>query len=188
MYPNVTRQSLLERMKEGDENAWQEFYEQYRSLVWLKGSDYGLTETEQQDLLIEVMLDFFNVQGKFHYDPSKGKFRFYFRKLVVARCLKIIKKRTPIATDDIDIERIPVETIDDDYEYKAFLFRRALKEVERTMESTRVQCFKRCKIEGESPVNVAADLEISLATAYNYCNNVMEKLKELVKEYSEQDE
>ena len=188
MYPNVTRQSLLERMKEGDENAWQEFYEQYRSLVWLKGSDYGLTETEQQDLLIEVMLDFFNVQGKFQYDPSKGKFRFYFRKLVVARCLKIIKKRTPIATDDIDIERIPVETIDDDYEYKAFLFRRALKEVERTMESTRVQCFKRCKIEGESPVNVAADLEISLATAYNYCNDIMEKLKVLVKVYFDQDE
>ncbi len=56
------------------------------------------------------------------------------------------------------------------------------------MESTRVQCFKRCKIEGESPANVAADLEISLATAYNYCNDVMEKLKELVKEYSEEDE
>jgi len=36
MYPSMTRQSLLERMKEGDENAWQEFYEQYRSLVWLK--------------------------------------------------------------------------------------------------------------------------------------------------------
>lgn len=188
MYPSATRQSLLERIKEGDENAWREFYEQYRSLVWLKGSDYGLTETEQQDLLIEVMLDFFNVQGKFQYDPSKGRFRYYFRKLVIARCIKIIKKRTPVVPNDVDIEKYPVETADDDYEWKAFLLRRALKEVERTMESTRVQCFKRCKIEGESPANVAADLEISLATAYNYCNDVMEKLKELVKEYSEEDE
>lgn len=187
MYPDVTRPSLLERIKNDDENAWREFYEQYRSLVWLKGSDYGLTETEQQDLLIEVMLDFFNALGKFQYDPSKGRFRFYFRKLVVARCIKIIKKRTPIGTDDIDIERIPVETIDDDNEYKAFLFRRALKEVEKTMESTRVQCFKRYKLAEESPANVARDLEISLSTAYNYCNSVMQKLKELVKEYSEQD-
>ena len=188
MYPSMTRQSLLERIKEGDEYAWQEFYEQYRSLVWLKGSDYGLTETEQQDLLIDVMLDFFNVQGKFQYDPSKGRFRCYFRKLVVARCIKIINKRTPVVPDDIDIEKYPLEVTDDDCERRAFLLRRALKEVERTMESTRVQCFKRCKIEGESPANVATDLEISLATAYNYCNVVMEKVKALVKVYSEQDE
>ena len=188
MYPSVTRQSLLERIKEGDENAWREFYEQYRSLVWLKGNDFGLTETEQQDLLIEVMLDFFNVQGKFQYDPSKGRFRYYFRKLVIARCIKIIKKRTPVMPNGVDIEKYPVETTDDDYEWRAFLLRRALKEVERIMESTRVQCFKRCKIEGESPATVADDLEISLATVYNYCNDVMEKLKELVKEYSEKDE
>ena len=127
-------------------------------------------------------------QGKFQYDPSKGRFRCYFRKLVVARCIKIINKRTPVVPDDIDIEKYPLEVTDDDCERRAFLLRRALKEVERTMESTRVQCFKRCKIEGESPANVATDLEISLATAYNYCNVVMEKVKALVKVYSEQDD
>ncbi len=187
MYPSVTRQSLLNLVKQGDEIAWQEFYEQYRSLVWLKGSDYHLTETEQQELLSDVMLDFFNAQGKFQYDPSKGQFRYYFRRLVAARCIKIIRKRTPEMPDDVDIEKVPDETEKDEYEWKAFLLRKALKEVERTVESTRVQCFKRCKIENESPVKVAADLEISLATAYNYCNAVLEEMRRLVKQYSEQE-
>lgn len=187
MYPSSTRQSLLERIKNGDEIAWQEFYEHYRSLVWLKGNDYGLTETEQQDLLIDVMLDFFNAQKKFRYDPSKGRFRSYFRQLIASRCLKIIKKRMPQASGEIAMETLPMETEDDDYEWKAFLFWRALKEVERTMESTRVQCFRRCKIANEPPAKVASDLEISLATAYNYCNAVMSKIRELVKEYSELD-
>lgn len=185
MYPSVTNMTLLNRIKDGDEIAWREFYESYRSLVWLKGSDYNLTEIEQQELLSDVMLDFFNAQGRFHYDPSKGKFRFYFRKLIIARCLKIISKRIEQIPSGVVIDEIPDSSQDDDYEWKAFLLQKALEQVKETMDSSQVQCFMRCKLGNESPVEVAADLDISLSSAYNYINAVLGQLKQLVVQLSE---
>ena len=186
MYPTDTKLALLQRIKEGDEIAWREFYESYKSLVWLKGSDYNLTETEQQELLSDVMYDFFNAQGKFQYDPSKGKFRYYFRKLIAARCIKIIKKRPPRKRKKGEPEDIPAQTQDDEYEWRAFLLQRALGQVKKTMNSTQVQCFIRCKLQNESPVTVAADLEISLASVYNHIHAVMNELKKLVAQLMEQ--
>ncbi len=185
MYPTDTKLTLLKRIKAGDEIAWREFYESYKSLVWLKGSDYNLTETELKELLSDVMLDFFNAQGKFQYDPSKGKFRFYFRRLIAARCIKIIKKRLDPIPKGEDINDIPEPTQDDEYEWKAFLLQRAIDQVKKTMDSTRVQCFIRCKLQNESPAAVAADLDISLASAYNYINAVMKELKQLVAQLME---
>ena len=187
MYPSVTRQTLLDRIKSGDEGAWNEFYEAYRGLVWLKGRDYNLTETEQQDLLSDVMLAFFNVQGKFLYDPSKGKFRFYFRKLIASCSLKIISKRTPDVPEGTDVEGVPEQESEaEEAEWQAALFRQALNIVKQTMDSRQVQCFMRCKLEGESPVDVADDMGISLATAYNYCNATIKELKVIVRQLNEQ--
>ena len=191
MYPQVTRRTLLERVKAGENCAWSEFYETYRSLVWLKGKDYNLTDAEQQDLLSDVMSAFFNAQGKFIYDPKIGQFRYYFRKLIASCCIKIIKKRLPNSIDDGNGEsqEPPAPTNDeDDFEWKAFLLHLAIEEVTETMDTRQVQCFLRCKKNGESPVKVASDMQISLATAYNYCNAVMNSVKAIVvrleKEYA----
>lgn len=186
MYPSDTKLTLLNRIKKGDEIAWREFYETYKSLVWLKGSDFKLTDTEQRDLLSDVMHDFFNVQGKFQYDPSKGKFRYYFRKLIVARCIKIIKKRQRTIPNGEDIVNIPELKQDDEYEWKAFLMQMAIDHIKKTMDGTQVQCFLRCKLQNESPARVAADLEISLSSAYNYNKAVLKKLLRLVVKLMEQ--
>jgi len=190
MYPKVTRQTLLDKLKDGDNNAWKEFYEAYRSLVWLKGQDYNLTDAEQQDLLSEVMAAFFTAQGKFTYEPSKGKFGWYFRKVISSFCIKIIKKRLPLEEDDAgqaldegrnknSITEIPDTQESEDDEWKALVLRQALQEIKQTMDSRKVQCFMRCRLDDEEPGKVAKSLGISLATAYNYCNEVFNELKYL---------
>ena len=188
MYPNVTRATLLDRVKQGDEKAWNDFYEAYRGLVWLKGSDYHLTEAEQQDLLSDVMKAFFDIQGKFIYKPGKGRFRDYFRKMVSSFCLKIIKKRL-ISVEEIE-ETNPGTTLVVDnateeesakeaFEWQVCLVRQAIEEVKHTMDSRKVQCFLRCKLNAEPPVKVAKELEISLASVYNYCNEVLREVRAL---------
>ena len=78
----VTRLSILEGVKRGDNPSWEEFYRIYRPLVWLRGSDYGLSEQEQADLLSDVMKAFFDAQRTFQYRPEKGRFRDYFREII----------------------------------------------------------------------------------------------------------
>ena len=197
MYPKVTRQTLLEKLKGGDDNAWKEFYEAYRSLVWLKGQDYNLTEAEQQDLLSDVMAAFFNVQGKFTYEPSKGRFSWYFRKIISSCCIRIIKKRLPLedgdsaqALDDrkeqTGITEVPAPEESDDDEWRALLLREALQEIKKSMDSSKVQCFMRCRLGDEEPAKVAKSLDVSLATVYNYCNEVFSELKYLVRQLNRQ--
>ena len=197
MYPTSTRQTLLARVKMGDNGAWNEFYKAYRGLVWLKGSDYNLTEAEQQDLLSDVMNAFFDIQGKFTYDPAKGKFRFYFRKLVSSFCLRIIRKRmvsleekeeeNPGTTLGVD-NSAEEESAKDAFEWRVCLMRQAIEEVKRTMDSRKVQCFLRCKVKEEAPAKVAKELEISLATVYNYCNSVMAEVRTLMSILQNEDE
>ena len=190
MYPDSTRQTLLAHLKSGDENAWNEFYKAYRGLVWLKGSDYNLTNAEQQDLLSDVMVAFFNAQGKFTYDPSKGKFRFYFRKLVTSCCIRILRKRMESIDDKEDDSNsqavIPDPSTEPDdsqglQEWRVCLMRQAIEQVKKSMDSRKMQCFIRCKLKDESPVTVAKELDISLATAYNYCNAVLNEVKAVAK-------
>ena len=193
MYPKMTRQTLLEKLKGGDDNAWKEFYEAYRSLVWLKGQDYNLTDAEQQDLLSDVMSAFFTAQGNFTYDRSKGRFSWYFRKIISSCCIKIIKKRLPLESDGTTqlgddgkkkdvISNVPEQenTADDDT-WRALLLRQGLQEIKKTMDSRKVQCFLRCRLYEEEPEKVAKSLKISLATSYNYCNEVFKELRVVVK-------
>ena len=53
----TTRGSLLSAVRRGDEVGWQEFYDMYKPLILLRGSDLRLSQTEKEDLVQLVMLD-----------------------------------------------------------------------------------------------------------------------------------
>ncbi len=178
----ITRPSLLNRIKEGDQISWYDFYDTYKPLIWLMGSDYKLTQTEKEDLVQNVMTDFFNIQGKFTYDPSKGSFRSYFRMIIKARIFKTLKARK-YSDDDVDIENIdiPDESSNEEDEWQAFALSQALNEVMNTLDARQVQAFIRCKLEGQKPADVAKSYGVSQATIYNDCNFVMKRITEIIK-------
>lgn len=188
---DVTRVSILDGVKGGDAQAWVRFFKEYRALVWLRGSDYRLTETEQGDLLQNVMLAFFNAQNTFTYDPSKGRFRDYFRMIIRNEIFRILKARKPV-DDDVDVETLGDSLEDteqqhnEEEEWKVLLFNRALEKVKQTMELKKVQIFIACKLHDERPQDVAKQYGVSLATAYNYCNEVFDTIRKLVQQYDQE--
>ena len=89
----TTRLSLIARMADGSEVTWQEFYETYKPLIYLRGRDRGLNDEELKDLCQDAVLSIFNGKDKFCYDQSKGRFRNYLKVIVDRRAFAIIKKR-----------------------------------------------------------------------------------------------
>lgn len=81
----TTKKSLLEAIREGDEVSWFEFYETYRPLIILRGNDYRLSSVELEDLCQLVLLDLFKAGRRFRYDPAKGRFRDYLRRVITLR-------------------------------------------------------------------------------------------------------
>ncbi len=71
-----TRQSLLARLKDcGDQESWREFFETYWRLIHAASLKAGLTDTEAQDVVQEVMIAAATKMPGFTYDPAKDSLK-----------------------------------------------------------------------------------------------------------------
>ncbi|MBR6325076.1 MAG: hypothetical protein IKR62_08805, partial [Victivallales bacterium] len=69
----------------------------------------------------------------------------------------------------------------EDEEWMAHVYSQALAELKRTVKPRKLQSFMMCRLQNKRPEDVAKFQKVSLATVYNDCNEIMEKLTELVK-------
>ncbi len=58
-----------------------EFERRYAPIIVGFARNLGLTSQDVDDVLQEVMLAFFKVSPRFEYDPSKGRFRGYLKRI-----------------------------------------------------------------------------------------------------------
>ena len=71
-----TRQSLLARLKDlGDQKSWGEFFDAYWRLIHATALKAGLTETEAQEVVQEVMIAAAKKMPGFTYEPGKDSLK-----------------------------------------------------------------------------------------------------------------
>ena len=80
-------------MTGGDEVSWEEFIARYSEIIISLGRLKGLTDTECDDLLQEVMFRFFQNSKTFVFDPGIARFRTYFGRIIQARILDLLRRR-----------------------------------------------------------------------------------------------
>ena len=77
-----TRQSLLERLKEWDDDAsWRDFFHTYWKLIYGVARKAGLTDAEAQDVVQETIIAVARKMPAFHYDPAVGTFKAWLMRL-----------------------------------------------------------------------------------------------------------
>ena len=161
----VTRRSLLSRVHKGDEISWQEFYDTYKPLILLCGKDCYLSNTENDELVQQVMTEVFkkDIAGKFtkepeqdnaffKYDPAKGRFRHYFRGLIRNQAMEIIKKRNNNPSVDDTEHPVKTELPDDsawddlwEKEWQKHVLTMAMQELkEREQQKPLLRCLQSC--------------------------------------------
>ncbi len=191
----TTKKSLLARVRAGDNVSWNEFYATYRPLIFLCGRDCGLTHDENEELVQLVMCEIFqkDILGKynpdevppdvtFHYDPSRGRFRHYFKAIVRNQALKLYRKRKDI----LDIDSLP-EIADEarfdsvwDEEWRRHLFTQALDELRNQVQPITFSAFEMYAIQ-EHPVKKVADfLQLSVNSVYVAKNRCIAALKKII--------
>lgn len=80
-YP-PTQKTLLERVQNGDEISWDEFYRRYTPIIRAAGKGAGFNDAECCDLVQAVMLKFFSSGATFVYREGKVKFRTWFARII----------------------------------------------------------------------------------------------------------
>src|SRR6516225_7192562 len=84
---NETRQSLLFRAQNGEENAWKDLTDLYRPLIigWLNRQ--GVPASDLDDLTQEVLLSVVKQLPTFQHSGRPGAFRAWLRTIVCRRTI-----------------------------------------------------------------------------------------------------
>lgn len=188
---HTTRLSVLARVRQGADVGWEEFANIYRPLVILRGKDRGLTESELDDLIQDVLVACFSGQTMFRYDPQKGSFRSYLRKVIDRRALDILRKRASRERSFSALKEAgAIKTTDEQYHkmqerwdqaWRRHLLREALTVVREQVSASTMEAFEMSAFQGRPARDVAAHIGISVEDVYVCKHRVLARLRTVVK-------
>lgn len=183
----VTHVSLINGVKAGNPRDQERFYRIYTPLIRMRASRCGLSATETEDLVQDVMADFFKQQETFVYD-KKLRFKNYFYGMIKYHLFAIWRQKTRDAkyladgVTDEELENIPwpnhAENEDDEWE--TYIRETATKELRNALAPMTMQVFLLLVEQRYTPKEIAAKLGISLSSFYNHKAQAQEAFKALI--------
>lgn len=187
-----TRHSLLFRLRDpADAEAWSEFLDIYRPMIYRLARLRGWQDADAQDVSQSVLV---KIASKIEsFDPAgKAKFRTWLSRV----CQNTItdefrRRRTEIANAGnerlagIASRQSKIYEREFSSEQRRAVFRWAAKHVVGEFEPTTWDAFRLTAVEGKSPASVARQLGVSVGAIYTARSRVMRRLRQKVQEYDE---
>ena len=179
----TTRSSFLARIRSGEESAWFEFHDKYVRMIRQIGTSRGLTPTECDDLMVDVMVIFWRKMETFVYDPERGRFRSFLGTIADFAALKILRRHrelpeTPLIADyPAEVDSAEME------EYRRYIWGKALEELRESVDTVTYQAFYMLFCQGRSVEEVSAVTRKSANTLYGIRHRCIRKLKRIIAEY-----
>ncbi len=190
----TTHISLLARLTGGrDQTAWAEFSDRYQELIRSFARRQGLSPTDQDDVVQDVMLALTKAMPGFAYDPGKGKFRSYLKTITLHSIYRSSCQKsgaaplrdvstfsgTPVAGD-------PVEEAWE-AEWRSYHLRSAMKTIRTEFSSSDLAAFDAYVGEGKPAEATATDLGISLDRVYQAKSRILKRLGEVIEAQIEEE-
>lgn len=93
-----TRSTLLSKVRRGDEEGWNHFYDLYEDFIYSAARGAGLSHEEAQDVIQDTMIAVRDYIRNFVPDQSRGRFRTWLGTIVRSRIADQYrkKKRNPL--------------------------------------------------------------------------------------------
>ena len=191
----VTRQSLLERLKQDEQHvAWEEFYAMYWAVVIRYAQKLGLDETSAHDVLQETMLVLIRKLPGFTYDPAKGKFRNFLLTIVHRKTLASIHRvqskqeqsmDTPLTDEGVTLTDfladksnvLPHEQMEQNWQDS--IREEALRKIQQdpTVEERTFDIFIAYVVEGQPAQEISKRYDINNNAVYQIKNRIIKRLK-----------
>lgn len=178
-YPS-THKTLLEKVRNGDEVSWEEFYQRYSQIIRDIGSLYRFNSTECDDLVQNVMLRFFSFGKNFEYREGQVRFRSYFAMVIRSQAVDMIRsqaKQKNLSADPIE-EKDPFESKFMD-EWRKIVWNEALEELQQRVSAKNFQAFLFFGLQNRPLDDVCSVLHMTSANVYlakSRCTAIMKKI------------
>lgn len=189
-----TNYSLLEKLKKGDEIAFNDFYRTYKPFAMNIGRKHGLNKMECEDMVQQTMLSIFNENTVMRYDASRGPFRSYLSGIIRNNVLQQFRKRP----QDGAMTEDPAETLGEQFpedmfdqvfseEYRRYLIELMMDELRHQVEHRTFEAFQLTVLLEHSPQEVAQALGIPVSSVYLSVSRCRSRLKKIRAEVMKND-
>ena len=183
-----TSPSLLERVRDFDPSAWERLAQLYGPVVYRWARQAGLQDSDASDLMQEVFQVVATKIVKFRRDRDSDTFRGWMWTITrnkVRDYYRGVAGRPPAMGGTAQYERLqnlpeapPGTSGDEGRGEQIRVHQRALKLIEAEFPPHQWQAFLRTTVAGDSPADVAEDLEMSVCSVYQAKSRVLSRLRQ----------
>ena len=190
-----TNMDLLLQLKSDEtvnrEMGWGIFVDRYGPIICGFARNAGLPSGEADDVMQNVLFNFFRVADQFEYDPSKGRFRGYLKRITLNAIRQRYRKRREANLDTHGMQvaedgRDELEAVFD-REWAEHLLSEAMTEARPKFEPKTWEAFELYGRRGMSAERAAERLEMTPETVRHAKSRVMKTVREIVTRLREEE-
>ena len=186
-----TRISMFVRLRNNQEQAWQEFVQQYGPMIAAWGLRCSLNETEAADLTQSVLLKLVQVMRQSKYDPAKGSFRCWLKTVTNNAVRDLMRTWNRPGRGSGGSAQKLLQSLEDpralaslseciDARYQHWLLKEAERRVKDRVRDFTWKAYEMTAVEQRKPADVAQRLNLSVSEVYVAKSRVIKMLKEEV--------
>jgi|SRR5207302_2223804 len=190
-----TRQSLLFRLKDrADDEAWFEFTEIYRPLIYRLARHKGLQHADADDLVQQVLAAVARVIDRWETDPNRARFRTWLSRVATNAIINALSRgAADRGSGDSGLQDLlgahpagegPASDLIRT-EHRREVFRWAARQIRPEFQPITWDAFWLTAVEGRSVEDVTLELARSRGSIYAARSRVMRRLKEKVREWED---
>ena len=178
----TTRPSHLRRLRNGEDEAWREFYRKYRAMILAIGKKFHLPEKESEDLMQEVAAVCHRRLQTFVYESEHCRFRSFLFKIAANLSLNLRRKNRQDVPDKFHPESIAEPGINEEImqEYENFLLDRSFLILKGSVDSETYLVFELLVIENRPVPEIAAITGKTPNTIYSIKHRCLKKLQKII--------
>ncbi len=183
-----TNMDLLLQLKSDEtvnrEMGWGIFVDRYGPIICGFARNAGLPSSEADDIMQNVLFNFFKVADRFEYDPSKGRFRGYLKRITLNAIRQRYRKRQVknLDTHGMNVAEDPRDDLEAvfDREWAEHLLSEAMTEARPKFEPKTWEAFELYGRRGMSADRAAERLDMTPESVRHAKSRVMRAVREIV--------
>ena len=189
---HTTRISLLTKLIENNQQVWQDFNLLYKPLIanWLKS--YSLQAADVKDITQEIMLYLVENINSFEHNGQTGAFRNWLRAVTLNICRNYLRKIKPNFQQSLTNLTLLLEQLEDPHSNQSYLLnlddermvvKILLENLDKHFQAETIEIFKLYVIEEMPAGDVAATMNVSIASVHVAKSRVLRRLRQDAKNW-----
>lgn len=180
-----TRVSLLDRVRDQDHKAWNEFATIYRPLLVGYVQSRGLTAVDAEDVVQEILLNLLRSMSTFSLDKVRGRFRSWLWQVAMNALRDQARRRATrhraeegkrqVSPDIAPPVKSDAELI---REHRERILQRVLPQIKAETQEKTWNCFEQHILKGRSGLEVGAELDMKPNTVCVNAARVMQRVRD----------